>query len=182
MISDDLLIGSLCRHHLFSGLDAKQLSNLMTSAHRVSLSMGSVLFHQGDVSDRFYFVAKGKVRLYRIAASGHEKVVDIVREGQCFGEALMFSEQQHFPVSADALASSIVVGFENQAFMSLLKTDSRLCFALMTQMSQRLHSQLNEIENLSLQNALHRLVNFLYKIFVYRWNQSGNMLPEEAWI
>ncbi len=163
MISDDSLIQSMCQHHLFSGLDSKQISNLMINAHRVSLDTGSVLFHQGDVSDRFYYVAQGKVRLYRIAPSGHEKVVDIVRDGQCFGEALMFSEQKHFPVSADALSNSVVIGFENQAFMTLLKNDSHLCFALMTQMSQRLHSQLNEIENLSLQNALHRLVNFLLR-------------------
>ena len=163
MISDELLIESLCSHHLFVGLDAKQLVSLLANAHRVPLSVNSVLFHQGDVSDRFYFVAKGKVRLYRIAPSGHEKVVDIVRAGQCFGEALMFSDQKHFPVSADALSDSIVVGFDNQTFLTLLKNDSALCFALMTQMSQRLHSQLNEIENLSLQNALHRLVNFLLR-------------------
>jgi CRP-like cAMP-binding protein len=135
----------------------------MEHAHRTTLKSGASLFHQGDASERFYFVAEGKIRLFRIAPSGHEKVVDIVRAGQCFGEALMFRELKHFPVTADALSETTVIGFDNQTFLSILKNDSDICFALMTQMSQRLHSQLNEIENLSLQNALHRLVNYLLR-------------------
>ena len=163
MIKNIQLIEQLCGHHLFSSLDQSQLDSLLVEAHKTSLKMGEILFHQGDRAERFYFVARGKVRLYRIAPSGHEKVVDIVREGQCFAEALMFKSVQHYPVTADALSNTEVIGFENQAFLSLLNTNKGLCFALLNQMSQRLHTQLNEIENLSLQNAMHRLVNYLLR-------------------
>lgn len=161
MIREDALIQFVCQHHLFAELDQSQIDRLMADASRTALKAGEALFYQGDPSDRFYFVVSGKMRLFRMAPSGHEKVVDIVREGQCFAEALMFSERQFYPVSADALSPSVVVGFSNSVFMTLLKDDSSLCFKLLTQMSQRLHALLNEIENLSLQNALHRLVNYL---------------------
>lgn len=163
MVSDESLIHKLCQHHLFSELEQSALNTLMADANRVVLKPNETLFHQGDAAERFYFVADGKMRLFRMAPSGHEKVVDIVRDGQCFAEALMFSEQKHYPVSADALTETVVVGFSNQNFLALLKQNSELCFRLLTQMSQRLHVLLNEIENLSLQNALHRLVNYLLR-------------------
>jgi CRP-like cAMP-binding protein len=161
MINVVSLDTNLMNHHLFSGLTDEQRKQMMMRSHKVALPQGTLLFHQGDKADRFYFVISGTVRLYRIAPSGHEKVVDVVREGQCFGEALMFGEQTVFPVTADALTDAVVIGFENQSFVALLRENSEACFALMARMSQRLHTQLNEIENLSLQNAMHRLVNYL---------------------
>jgi len=161
VINDQAVTEIVSQHHLFSGLKEDQLKQLWVNTHKVVLKQGECLFRQGDKAERFYFVIKGTMRLYRIAPSGHEKVVDIVRDGQCFGEALMFAEQTCYPVTSDALAAAEVIGFDNSMFMNLLRNNGDACFALMTRMSQRLHSQLNEIENLSLQNALHRLVNYL---------------------
>lgn len=165
LMQKEEIIKALRKHHQFSELTESQFSELMKQSHQVSLDQAEVLFHQGDPVSRFYFVAKGMLRLYRIAPSGHEKVIEIVRAGQCFGEALMFSEQTQYPVTSDALEPAIVVGFDNASFMNMLQTNKEVCFALMTRMSQRLHSQLNEIENLSLQNAMHRLVNYLLRSF-----------------
>ncbi|EAR08078.1 Crp/Fnr family transcriptional regulator [Reinekea blandensis] len=161
MIQDPKVITNLSSHHLFSSLNEVQLSTLLRNATRRTLDEREVLFRQSEPADRFYYVSHGIIRLYRTSPSGHEKVVDIVREGQCFAEAIMFNAQERYPVTADAQVASEVIGIENGSFHGLLKSDNELCMALMRQMSIRLHSQLNEIENLSLQNALHRLVNYL---------------------
>lgn len=161
MITDPEVFQNMKTHHLFSSLHDDQVKALLSSATRTPMSIRAVLFNQGDRADRFYFVHKGIVRLFRTSPNGHEKVVDIVRQGQCFAEAIMFSAGSTYPVSADAQDKSEVIGIENHAFMQLLKNDSSMCLKLLQQMSVRLHSQLNEIENLSLQNAMHRLINFL---------------------
>lgn len=163
MVSDESIIELLIQHHLFADLGEARLARLLSSAHKLTLQASESLFHQGDEALRFYFVVKGQVRLFRMAPSGHEKVVDVVRTGHCFAEALMFGQQHQYPVSAESLSPSVVVGFENAAFIAELESDNRLCIALMNQMSHRLHSQIIEIENLSLQNATHRLVNYLLR-------------------
>lgn len=163
MVSDESISAAIAQHHLFSSLGDTRLNKLMAGASQTGLNAGDILCHQGDQANRFFFVISGQIRLYRMAPSGHEKVVDVVRAGNCFAEALMFSAQKSYPVTSEAIVDAQVIGFDNRSFLALLKEDNDLCIALMNQMSHRLHSQIIEIENLSLQNATHRLVNFLLR-------------------
>jgi len=161
MILTNQLVERLQHHHLFAGLSDDQWQPLLNSHTRTTLANGEPVFFQGDSASQFYFVAQGSIRLFRSTPSGHEKVIDLVNENNCFAEALMFTGQPIYPVNADAVGKSEIIGFKNSVFRELLQSNNDACLALLGQMSQRLHHQLLEIENLSLQNALHRLVNFL---------------------
>lgn len=160
MITDPEVLLSIKKHHLISSLLSDQLKLLSDCATRTQLNLREILFSQGEEAERFYFVYKGIIRLFRTSPTGNEKVVDIVRQGQCFAGAIMFSEQSTFPISADAQTQSEIIGIDSNVFIRILNSDNSISLKLLQQMCIRLHRQLNEIENLSLQNATHRLMNF----------------------
>jgi len=148
---------------IFSTLNEVQFNTVLSTAIKIDLLAGGVLFQQGQHADHFYFVQDGQMRLSRLAEDGSEKVMDIVHPGQMFAEAVMFMADRCYPVNATAIQPSHLVAFDMETFRNILKESVDTCFRLMSAMSQRLHVQLNEIDSLSLHNATYRLAHYLLK-------------------
>lgn len=151
----------LHRIYLFAELNDQQLAKMKQGMRTVRLSADERLFDHGQHADRFFFVHVGQIKLFRLSLGGIEKVIEIVRPGQTFAEAVMFMKRQNFPVNAEAIEDTEVWSFENRCFLQILRESSDTCFRLMADMSQRLHSRLNEIDHLTLQNATYRLISYL---------------------
>ena len=158
----------LKRSHLFSCLNDEQLSEIMNATRLLRLQEGERLFEIGQTAERFFLVLRGQVKLFRVSESGNEKIIEICSPGKVFAEAVMFMQHQRYPVSASALAASEICAFSNQVFLQLLHDSTELCFALLADMSMRLHIRINEIEYLTLQNATFRVVNYLCELLPER--------------
>ncbi|MCL1077320.1 Crp/Fnr family transcriptional regulator [Parashewanella spongiae] len=135
----------------------------MKSAARIQLSSHENLFFQGDPAKRFYLLLNGNLQLYRSNPQGQDKVIEVVREGHTFAEALMFNKQSVYPVSAQAVSECLLISFECDCYRNMLKHNSEACMAVMSDMSVRLRKHINEVEVLSLQNAQSRLLLFLMR-------------------
>lgn len=157
----DALRQLLAEHYLFSPLSAEQLESLVEHARVTELPAGKILFHQDDAAERFYLVASGQIKLFRLSPTGQEKVVEIMSAGQTFAEAVMFMQHGRYPVSTEALVDSLVVGLPNRDYLRLLGASPEACFQLLGKLSQRLHLRLKEIDTLTLQNAGYRVAHYL---------------------
>ncbi|MBZ0070511.1 MAG: Crp/Fnr family transcriptional regulator [Thiohalobacteraceae bacterium] len=151
----------LGRTYLFAALNEQQLKTVMETMQEVNIEEGRMLFEHGQPADRFYLLLEGQIKLYRLSEDGDEKVIEIVRPGETFAEAVTFMSGKFYPVNADALVKSRLLAFPNATFHELLSNSVDTCFRLMADMSQRLHRRLNEIDSLTLHNATYRLVSFL---------------------
>ena len=151
----------LRRTYLFSALDDEQLRTVVASMQELNVDEGRKLFEHGQPADKFFLLCEGQVKLYRLSEDGDEKVIEIVRPGQTFAEAVMFMSGKVYPVNADALVKSRLLAFPNAVYKDLLRNSAEACFRLMADMSQRLHQRLNEIDSLTLHNATYRLVTYL---------------------
>lgn len=146
---------------LFAALSPQDFRRLVDRSERYSLESGEILFHAGRPCQHFYFVRDGIIQLTLIAANGHEKTIEMIRSGETFAEALLFLNQSRYPVSAIAMESSQVLGFDNALFREILEQDSHLAMRLLGQLSIRIHHLVQEIEQLTLHNAPERLGEFL---------------------
>ncbi|MCL2918897.1 Crp/Fnr family transcriptional regulator [Shewanella litorisediminis] len=163
MITDIQTSQIIHQHHLFSPLAPRQLEQLLAGAGRISLAPQEHLFHRQDPAKRFYLVLKGNLQLYITSAQGQLKVLEVVRPNHSFAEALIFNQEPFYPVSAQAVQACELVSFDAEAYLAILKQSPDACIAVMAAMSMRLHKDIQEIENLSLQNAENRLLMFLLR-------------------
>lgn len=160
--SSEITHGELRRLHLFSALSEEELAQVLASARVIDLGEGEALFALGQPARRFFYVRRGEIKLFRLSAEGAEKVIEVIRAGETFAEAVMFMERADgYPVSAEALCETQVVGLDNQTFMALLRKSPDACFRVMASMSRRLRSHVDEIDRLTLHNATFRLVTYL---------------------
>lgn len=146
---------------LLEPLEEGQLRRVATAARRRNLESGERLFEQGAPAEAFYLVREGAVKLARLSEAGGEKVVEVIRAGQTFAEAVMFMEGERYPVAAEATAPTELIAFDNAAFRREVAASPELALRLLAALSRRLHGLVAEIDELSFHSATHRLVGYL---------------------
>jgi CRP/FNR family transcriptional regulator, dissimilatory nitrate respiration regulator len=156
-----LFIESIKKLILFSALDESQLQKIVSSSQIRPLKSGDNVFKQGEISRHFYAVHKGSIKLSLLSPDGCEKVIEIVRPGQQFAEAIMFYDNPVYPVNCIALEASEVFEFDNKTYLKILEESFVTNRRLLQYMSRKMHGFLREIDNLCLHTATYRLINYL---------------------
>jgi len=153
----------LRKNILFSGLDEDQFTKIIESSSLIQLKEGEVLFQQQQIAEYFYLLETGDIKLYRLSANGDEKVIELIREGQTFAEAVMFMQGNFYPVNAQALVDCQLIQVEMKAFRNMLEHSAETSLKILGHMSRKLHGLVQEIDQLSLQNAKMRVIQFLLR-------------------
>ncbi|MEH6471196.1 MAG: Crp/Fnr family transcriptional regulator [Halopseudomonas sp.] len=156
-----LALAAIRRHYLFASFSEAELEQLLGSVKLYELAPEQTLFGQDQPTTQFYLLADGLIKLYRTAADGNEKVVEIISPGQTIAEAVMFMRRAAFPVNAQALKASRVYGIDGATYVELLQHNMDACMRILGDLSMRLHARLNDVVNLTQQNATYRVVHFL---------------------
>ena len=152
----------LQRIELFTALDSRQLRIVIDSTRVIRLDDGERLFDHGQPARQFFHVRSGQLKLFRNSPSGGEKIIEIIQPRETFAQAVMFMEPSGgYPVSAEALAPSVLLGFDNHAMRGVLRESVDTCFRVLASMSYRLRQQVDEIEKLTLHPAVSRLAGYL---------------------
>ncbi|MBU0501210.1 MAG: Crp/Fnr family transcriptional regulator [Gammaproteobacteria bacterium] len=153
----------LLKHHLlFCNLSEDQMTQVDRHSRLVSYAKGNHVFEQGDAATHFFYLVEGQVKLSIYAASGDEKVIEVIRPGGTFAESLMFRNAPFYPVACQALQDSRLVSIESRAFKLLLRESVDTCLAMLGDLSRRLHGLVSEIDNLSQHSALCRVASYLW--------------------
>lgn len=170
--NDAVALSDLKQHYLFTVLSDQQFAALKTHSRIITLAESAHLFHFGDHATHFYLLREGQIQLYRLLANGEEKVIEIIHPGETFAEAVMFLQGRCYPVSAKAVRPSTLWAIDMARYREILRISPELCLQLLGSMSRRLHGAIQDIERLSVHNALVRLVHLLLQAAPDRTVQS----------
>ncbi len=152
---------ALRQHHLFSGLQQDVFDGLLTQMTARTLSAGEILFHRGDKADSFYFIYSGQLSLAFISETGERKIIEIAGPGTTIAEAVAFMQKTNYPVTTEALEACVVVRVPFRDYIALLHNSPAACMRLLGDICRHLHSRVQDIENLSVQNARYRFTHYL---------------------
>lgn len=158
-----MLIEKLRNTLMFSSFNEDELRHLPEMTHIVHLNPGESLFQQGQTFRSFYFVNSGIIKLSRLSEDGSEKVIELIRPGQFFAEALVFLRSPHYPVMATTMKETELVAIDAQKYAALLHNSVDSCFKLLGGMSQRIHGLVSDIDSLTLHSSKSRLAGYLLK-------------------
>jgi CRP-like cAMP-binding protein len=146
---------------LFADLDRDQFDGVIKHTRRVVLQENEVLFEQQQPAREIFLLESGQIKLALVSPEGQEKIIDIISPGTSFAEAVMFSRNHTYPVTATAIVASRVWSIDAEYYAGILRQSTDACFAVMAQMSRRLHWQIAELDRLTLHNATSRVVRYL---------------------
>lgn len=158
--SDPLVINRIRANYIFSEMTDAELQQCLTHLDVTAYAPGEIIFQQGAQASRFFIVCEGVVQLFRTSPMGDKKVIDIVKAGDSFAEAVFFMGG-NYPVHAMAVDHVKLAGIAFQDFNACLANNVGLAFRMMGGMSRRIHALVNEIDRLTLGTACQRLAYFL---------------------
>lgn len=147
---------------LFNGLAPDELARIARGTREIHAAKGDILFHKGDPCHGFHLVVYGQVKLGFTSPQGNEKVVEILGQGQTFGEALMFMDKAYI-VFAQALTDSLLLHLSKQVIFEELERDPVLGRKMIAGMSMRLHQLVVDVESYSMQSGKQRIIGYLLR-------------------
>jgi CRP-like cAMP-binding protein len=145
---------------MFSEMRAEELDRIAASTLPLHAEKGQTLCHTGDPCTGFHVVVYGQVKLGFTSPQGVEKVIEIVRPGQSFGEALMFLDQPYI-VFAQALADSMLLHVARRTVLDELQRDPGFALRMLSGLSRRLHGLVRDVEGYTLRSSHERVIGYL---------------------
>jgi len=145
---------------LFHRMKPEQVERIGALMRLKKLDAGEPLFREGDPCTGFFVVLDGTVQLKRAAADGREAVLSLVRTGQSFAEAAVFSGGP-FPATALALGPSLLAHFPKAPLLELLRQDPELCLGALESLASWHHRLTAQVQQLSQEDSAGRLRRWL---------------------
>ena len=145
---------------IFSEMSAAELDRIAAATVPQYFDKGQSIVQCGDPCTGLHVVVYGQVKLAFTSPQGVEKVVEIIRPGQSFGEALMFLDQAYI-VFAQALADTMLLHVAKQVVFDELAREPGFARRMLSGLSRRLHGLVRDVEGYTLRSGQERLIGYL---------------------
>ena len=145
---------------MFTDMNGQELDRVAAGTVPSYCAKGESVFQCGDPCNGFHVVVYGQVKLGFTSPQGIEKVVEIIRPGQTFGEALMFLEQPYI-VFAQALVDSMLLHVSKYVVFDELARGPGFGRRMLSGLSRRLHGLVRDVEAYTLRSGQERLIGYL---------------------
>ena len=74
----------------FSVMNTSELEAIKQSFSEKTMQRGEVIFREGELSDTFFFVVAGAVKIFKTSAQGKEQILSIARPGEALNDIPVF--------------------------------------------------------------------------------------------
>lgn len=145
---------------MFSEMSHEELDRVAAGTQTIYAEKGETVCRRGDPCTGFHVVVYGQIKLGFTSPQGVEKVVEIIRPGQSFGEALMFLDAPYI-VFAQALADSMLLHVSKRVVDEELARDPGFARRMLSGLSRRLHGLVRDVEAYSLRSGAERVIGYL---------------------
>jgi CRP/FNR family transcriptional regulator len=145
----------------FTPLTTREAELVAPLLRSVRLDERQRLIAEGEPCEGFYFVRRGRLRLFRTAPDGREQTLRIVAAGETFGEVPVFDGGPN-AASAEAIEPADVVLVPLAVAQVLVERYPEVARRLLRHLAARLRAFNELVEQLSLQTVQQRLARYLY--------------------
>ncbi|WP_313233923.1 Crp/Fnr family transcriptional regulator [Tissierella praeacuta] len=141
---------------IFSNLSYEEMMEVARITREKTFEKGEMLYIAGDKGEKLYVIHSGKVKITRFTDTGKEQVIRVLGPGDFMGELSLFSP---LPLTdnGEALSKTVACMIDGKKLKGLIKKYPDIAFKIIEELSQRLETAENLIENISLYGVERRL-------------------------
>jgi CRP/FNR family transcriptional regulator len=148
---------------VFRGLsdeDRRRLAAVGTMRH---FAKGARVFSEGDASDVYHTVVRGRVKIFKRTPAGKDVILTIVSGGDPLGAVAVYREIP-YPATAETLEDSVVLSVPRSDFFRLLEENPSLARGLLASLSLRLTELTARIASLTGTRVESRFARLFLKL------------------
>ena len=178
-MSSKLTAGDLqviTRVAVFRGLKPETVQHIIAPATAVMLRPHELIMRQGDPATAFFIVIDGWVKISRGTQSGDEAVIDMMRTGDSFAEAVAFSGGRYI-ATAEAANVARVARIPADHLIRCVRESPDIALAMIASVSLRMHHLVQQVEQLKAQSGVQRVAEFLASLSLAERGHCALALP-----
>lgn len=145
---------------IFSNLDDDEIKKVDRIAKSRIYRKGDIIFTEGDAPAVLYIIHEGRIKLYRDTEDGREVIMNILGNGEFFGEMTLFTGEP-LKASAVALDDSILCSISRSDMLVILNENPSIAVKIMEILTRRLTYAENRIEDMVSKDIEGRLLGFI---------------------
>jgi CRP/FNR family transcriptional regulator, cyclic AMP receptor protein len=155
---------SLLRDHpLFRELPPATLDRIAAYLRRRSVPKGTVIFRKGDPGVGLIGVLSGAVKISVASADGRDIVLNIIREGEIFGEIALLDGRAR-TADATAMSDCELMTIERREFIPFLRSQPDVTLKLMEILCSRLRRTSEQVHEMTFLNLSTRIAKTLIRL------------------
>jgi CRP-like cAMP-binding protein len=147
----------LSQINLLDELPEEELKKIDEVTVTAPIKKGTIILSPTQHMRSLFFLKKGQVRLYRISSTGKEFTVDLLSEGNIFGETSSFSLTE-YNIYAETMVDSLVCTLTKERFEELLRQNPDISLKLITILTSKLKEVYQITESIAYKDVKHRIL------------------------
>jgi len=148
---------------IFSSITEEELLKITAITTDRTYQKGEMVYLQGDEGGKLYVLHKGRVKITRLGTSGKEQVIRVLGPGAFMGELSLLS-----PVpmtdNAEALETTTMCMIDGKKLKGLMLENPSIALKIIEELSRRLESVEELVEDINLLSVEQRLAQVLLKL------------------
>lgn len=147
---------------IFRTLENEQISEITKLIIRRRYKKGQLIFFEGDVSDKFYIINHGRLKVFKYTKEGKEQILYVLSEGDFIGD-LSLLKKEKFYFNAEALEDVGVCILTKDDFDKIVKKVPEISLRILENLHDRLLSLENLVQTLSTKDIEARIAGLLLR-------------------
>lgn len=172
-----------CRHcqsrnqSLFHFCHLNELEDIDNSKSVAFYKKAQVIFHEGSNPVGLFCINSGKVKVYRNAADGKEKIIRLAKPGDFIGYSSLLAGRP-YPVSAAAMEDATVCMIPKNTINEVLRGNQRFSENLVKLLTRTVESSTEKMTDLAYKPVRERMAEallFLNSFYKDELNPKGTI-------
>jgi CRP/FNR family transcriptional regulator len=139
------------------------MNQVMEAARCLRRERGEFIYMPGDRADSVYVLRKGRIKLSVLAESGKEIAIDIIQQGEMFGEFALVDESPRSNM-AQALDDVLMWVFDKRDFVRLLESQSKLALNYIRMVGDRRRRMEKKLSDITSKDVAARICELLQEL------------------
>lgn len=148
---------------MFDQLTKQTQDRILNTGQRSNYAVDDFLIHDGDKSNKVFFVLDGLLKVIKSSVHGRISFVALRGRGSVVGELGVLSPSPRSG-SIQAVSPTAVTQLSDAEFQTLLKDCPDLCSVLLEDLASRLQEATDQIHDLMSADAVTRLAGRLVRL------------------
>ena len=148
---------------LFASLSDEEMAALLRRVSSKKYERGEMLFSEGDACRGLFIVGRGKIRIFKVSASGREQILSIEGPGSSFAELPVF-DGGNYPASATASEEAEILFISRKDFQDFCREHPEVGLKVIAVVGSRLRRLVGIIEDLSFTTVRQRLIGLIVRL------------------
>jgi CRP-like cAMP-binding protein len=161
-VASDISVERLQAVRILERLSAGDLVRIGKHARLLRLPPRQTIYSPESADEATYLLLSGKVKLFQASDEGRDIIVEIVQDGEVFGE--LRPSDGRGGMWAETLEDSEMAVLPRGYLNALMRRHPEVALGLVEEMSQRLQQRASQIEDLALRNVPARVASALLRL------------------